>query len=205
MRRTRDLSRLATLFLVLSAACAGGKRAANAAIEAADRAVATLPADAVKVAPEEAAPILDAVNTAKEERDKGDYELAVAAVKDVPGRVSALAAQLPAKRTQLTAVMDTLQVAMPRNLAAIKAKLDQAERTKKLPPGVDAQELQAAKDTYAAAMTEWDNILAAYKAGDLASARTKSMELKARVSQTLVTLGLVSDERAWSNATKPPQ
>lgn len=198
------MRRFAGLALLIAAGCSGGKGAANAAIEAADQAVATLPADAVKVAPEEAAPILDAVNTAKQERDKGDFELAVAAVKDVPGRVSALAAQLPAKRTQITAVMDTLQVAMPRNLAAIKAKLDQAERTKKLPAGVDAQELQAAKETYATAMTEWDNILAAYKAGDLASARTKSMELKARVSQTLVTLGLVSDERAWSNATPPP-
>jgi hypothetical protein len=198
------MRRFAAFALLLAAGCSAGKGAANRAIESADQSVAALPADAVKIAPEELAPILDAVHTAKEQRDKGDYEMAIATVKDIPARAQALASQLPAKRAELTAVMDTLQVAMPRNLAAIKAKLDEVERTMKLPPGVDAQELQAARDTYAAAMTEWSNILASYKAGELASARSKSMELKARVSRTLVTLGLTSDERAWSNATQPP-
>jgi hypothetical protein len=199
------MRRFTVLALFFAVGCSGGKGAANRAIEAADQAVAALPPDAVKIAPEELAPVLDAVKTAKAQRDKGDNELAIATVKDIPARAQALAAQLPGKRAQLTAVMDTLQVAMPRNLAAIKTKLDEADRTKKLPPGVDAQQLQAARETYAAAMTEWSTIVASYKAGELASARSKSLELKTRVSQTLVTLGLANDERAWSNATKPPQ
>jgi hypothetical protein len=205
MRRARDLPRLATLFLVLSAACAGGKGAADAAVKAADDAVASLPTDAAQVLPEALAPITQAVQTAKDQVTKGDYQLAVTTAKDVPAQVQALVAQLPAKRAELTAVMDTLSIAMPRNLAAMKTKLDALAKTKKLPQGMDAQQLQAANDTYAAAITEWGNIMASHKSGDLASAHARALDLKARVSQTLVALGLTSDERAWSNATQPPR
>lgn len=205
MRRARGLSGLTPLFLVLSAACAGGKGAADAAVKAADDAVASLPADAAKIMPEALAPITQTVQTAKDQVAKGDYQQAVTTAKDVPAQVQALAAQLPAKRTELAAEMDTLSVAMPRNLAAMKTKLDALAKTKKLPQGLDAQKLQAAKDTYTAAMTEWGNIMAAFKSGDLASAHTRALDLKARVSQSLVALGLASDDKAWSNATPAPQ
>ena len=75
------MHRYAAFALLVVAGCSGGKGVANRALESADQAVAALPADAVKIAPEELAPILDAVHTAKEQRDKGDYEMAIATVK----------------------------------------------------------------------------------------------------------------------------
>jgi hypothetical protein len=42
-----------------------------------------------------------------------------------------------------------------------------------------------------------------YQAGELANALSRAQALKSRVSRSLMALGLVSDERAWSNVTLP--
>ncbi|HEV8357853.1 MAG TPA: hypothetical protein VGQ17_13965 [Gemmatimonadales bacterium] len=193
------------LFALFAAGCSGGKGVAQSAVTAAEQAVAALPAEAAKVAPEEVTPLTDAVQAANEQLGKGDYEAALVAAKDVPARAQDVAARLPAKKAALTAAIDTLAVAMPRNLEAIKTKLDALGKSKKLPKGMDPQQVQEARDIYAAAGGEWTAIMASYNAGELASAMSKALDLKGRVSRSLAALGLVSDERAWSNVTLPPK
>ena len=199
------MRRLAALALLLAAGCSGQKGAADSALSAADLAVAGLPADAAKVAPEEVTPLTEAVAAARDQAAKGDYQGAIAGVKEIPARAQALAARLPEMKARLTAAMDTLSVAMPRNLAAIKSKLDALGKSKRLPRGLDAQQVQAARDTYAAATGEWDGITASFKEGELAGAMGRALALKARVTQSLQALGLTADERAWSNVTLPPK
>jgi hypothetical protein len=196
---------IAALALLLAAACSGAKGVAQAAITAADQAVAALPPDAAKVEPEQLRQITQAVAGAKDQLAKGDYEAALASVKNVPAQAQALTVSIPASKVAFSARMDTLAVAMPRNLAAIKTKLDALGKSKKLPKGVDAQQVQAAKDTYAAATAAWDGVVASFKAGNMASAMITAMDLKARVTQSLMALGLTADERAWSNVTLPPK
>ena len=193
------------LALLLAAACSGAKGAAESAISAADQAIAGLPADAAKVAPEEVTPLTQALATARDQLAKGEYEGAMAGVREIPARAQALSARLPAVKAALTAAMDTLSVAMPRNLAAIKTRLDALDKSRRLPRGLDAQQVQAAKDTYAVATTAWEAISASFKAGELASAMSQALDLKARVTQSLMALGLTADERAWSNVTLPPK
>jgi len=76
---------------------------------------------------------------------------------------------------------------------------------KRLPRGLDEQELQEAKDSYAAVSAEWTEVMTSYQAGELAAAIGRALSLKNRVSHSLMALGLVSDERAWSNVTLPPR
>jgi hypothetical protein len=199
------MSRFAALALLVAAACAGARGAAESAITAADRAIAALPADAAKVAPEEVAPLTQAMARARDLVAKGEYDSALAGAREIPPRAQALASRLPGLKAALTAAMDTLSIAMPRNLAAIKTRLDTLNKSKRLPRGMDAQQVQAARDTYAAATAAWEGITASFKAGDLASAMKQALELKARVSQSLLGLGLTADERAWSNVTLPPK
>jgi hypothetical protein len=199
------MRRIAALALTLAAACSGAKGAAEAAITVADQAVAALPPDAAKIEPEQLRLLTQAVASARDQLAKGDYEAAIAAVKNVQAQAQALTVSIPASKAAFSARMDTLAVAMPRNLAAIKAKLDALDKSKRLPKGVDAQQVQAAKDTYAAATGAWDGVMAQFKAGDMAGAMIKAMDLKARVTQSLMALGLTADERAWSNVTLPPK
>jgi hypothetical protein len=194
-----------SILALLLAGCAGAKGRAQADVAAADRALAALPPEAAKVVPDQLGPLTDAVNQGKDQISKGDYAAASAAVREVPDKARLLTDSLPAHKVALTAAMDTLSVAMPRNLAAIKAKLDSIAKVKRLPRGLDEQELQAAKDTYAAVTAEWAEVMKAYQAGDLADAMSRAQNLKNRVSHSLMALGLVSDERAWSNVTLPPR
>ena len=190
--------------VLLLGACAGAKRRAESDIATAERALAALPADAPKVVPDELGPLTEAVNQGKDQLAKGDFAAASASVQEVPAKAKLLGDSLPAKKAALVALMDTLGVAMPRNLAAIKARLDTIAMAKRLPRGLDEQELQEAKDTYVAAGAEWAEILKAFQSGELASAMGRALSLKNRVSHSLMALGLVSDERAWSNITLPP-
>jgi len=200
MRSARGLH----LAALLIAACGSAKRRAESDVAAAERAVAALPADAIKVVPDQVAPLTDAVNQGKDQVSKGDYQAASTSVREVPAKAKLVADSLPARKLALSSALDTLGVAMPRNLAAIKARVDSIDRSKRLPRGLDEQELQAAKDTYAAVSAEWSEVLNSYKAGELAAAMTRAQSLKVRVSRSLMALGLVSDERAWSNVTLPP-
>jgi hypothetical protein len=191
--------------LVVAAACTSAKGRAEADIAAADRSLAALPADAAKVVPDQLTPLSDAVNQGKDQLSKGDYAAASASVREVPAQAQLLADSLPARKASLTAALDTLSVAMPRNLAAIKAKLDSIGKGKRLPRGLDQQQLQEAQDTYAAASAEWTEVMSSYQSGELAGAMSRALGLKLRVSRSLLALGLVSDERAWSNVTLPPR
>jgi hypothetical protein len=201
MRHLRPL----LLPLLVAAACNSAKGRAETDIAAADRALTALPADAAKVVPDQLTPLTEAVNQGKDELSKGDYVAASASVREVPAKAQLLADSLPAGKARLTGMLDTLAVAMPRNLAAMKATLDTIAMRKRLPRGVDEQELQEAKDTYAAASAEWAEVMKLSQAGELADAAGRALNLKTRVSHSLMALGLVSDERAWSNVTLPPR
>jgi hypothetical protein len=198
-------SRTLSFALLFVGACASAKGRAEADVAAAERAVAAIPADAAKVVPEEVSPLADAVNQGKDQLAKGDYAAASMSVREVPAKALLVADSLPSRKAALSARMDTLAIAMPRNLAAIQAKLDTIAKSKRLPRGLDEQELQEAKDTYAAASAEWAEVMASFQAGDIANAMSRAQNLKNRVSHTLLALGLVSDERAWSNVTLPPR
>lgn len=197
------VTRRLLLTLLLAAACASAKGRAEADTAAAERAVAALPADAANVVPEQVTPLTDAVNQGKDQLAKGDYAAASASVRQVPVQAKLVSESLAARKAALAATLDTLSAAMPRNLAAIKAKLDSIGKTKRLPRGLDEQQLQEAKDTYTAGTAEWAEVMQSYQAGELANAMSRAQALKSRVSRSLMALGLVSDERAWSNVTLP--
>jgi len=199
------MRRLAALALLLAAACSGAKGKAQSAITAAEQATAAVPADAAKVVPDELAALNTSLQSAKDQLANGDYEAAIGAANDVVAKAGELTASLPGKTAAMSATLDTLAVAIPRNLEAIKTKLDQLGRSRQLPRGIDAQQVQAAKDTYAAATQEWPLVMADYRAGEIGKAVAAALALKGRVSQSLQALGLVSDERAWSNVTLPPK
>ncbi|MGQ0704489.1 MAG: hypothetical protein ACT4PM_15350 [Gemmatimonadales bacterium] len=187
------------------AACSGAQRTAQRDLAAADSALANVPTEAENVSPEELAAIREAARVGRESFEMKEYDAASTGLREVPGLVKALVDSLPARRAVLTAEMDTLSVVMPRNLEAVKRELDKIARTRRRPPGLDQQELEQARETYAAAGPEWQAIRAEFSAGKLAQAMDRAHNLKARVSQAMLSLGLVADERAWSNVTLPPE
>lgn len=205
MQAARPMTRLAAVALALTAACAGAKGKAEAAITTADQAVAAIASDAGKVFPYEVKQLNDAVTAARDTLAKGDYAAAQAAVADIPARAQELAAKVPAKREQLTAELDTLGFALRQNLAAIQAKVDEFARTRRLPNGLNAAKLATVKETLASAPQEWTQIETEMKAGELDSAYGKGTVLRLKVSESLEAVGLVAGEAAWHNLTLQPK
>ncbi len=197
------IQRLIPLGLAALAACTGARRAAESALAAADSAIAALPAEAQNISPEQVKTLNEAVKVGRQAIEAGDYEAASTSLYGLAEQAQALVDSLPSRRAALTAEMDTLAIAMPRNLEGIKVELDKIARTRRLPAGLDQQQLQEAKDTHATAGPLWADITQAFASGKLADAMDRAHDLKARVSRVMLSLGMVADERAWSNVTLP--
>jgi len=112
---------------------------------------------------------------------------------------------LPARKAALQAEMDTLTVVVPRNLEAIHGELARIARTGKRPPALDKRGLEDVRQMTDSSDAIWKDVKAEFQQGKLADAMAKAHDLKARVSRVLLQLGLVADDRAWSNVTLPPK
>jgi hypothetical protein len=197
MRNTLLLTALAL------AACSDARGKAEAAITSADQAIAA--ADAGKVMPSEVQILTSAVQVARDTLAKGDAAAAQAIVADIPAKAADLAARVPAKRAELTAQLDTLGFAMQKNLAAIQAKVDEIDRTRRRPAGLTAAGLDSVRATLASAPGEWKQVEADVQAGELDAAYGKGTTLRLKVSAALEAVGLVAGEAAWHNLSLPPK
>jgi hypothetical protein len=112
---------------------------------------------------------------------------------------------LPARKAALMAEMDTLSIVVPRNLEAIHTELTKIARTGKRAASLDKRTFTEVRQMTDSSEMLWNEVKSEYQQGKLAEAMTKAQDLKARVSRVLLQLGLVADERAWSNVTLPPK
>ena len=109
------------------------------------------------------------------------------------------------RAAQLAADWQTLSTDMPRNLAAIKERIDMlGAAADSLPAGVTAEGLAAAKATYEGAGAAWDEAMAAYTGGDVEGAMTKALNLRTSLDMAMKDLGMESGDRAWGNLMTPP-
>ena len=199
MRRT-----LAALTLLALAACGGLKSTAEEAITMADAAVAAVAPAAEKVLPDDLAALTGAIATAKDAFARGEYQPVIDGLKDIPAEAAALGDKVPGETARLTEEWNTLTVAMPRNLEAVKAELDRFGKMRRLPQGMDAAKLESAKAAYDAAIAEWPSVTEAWTAGNLAAAMSQASAMKAKVSEAMLAVGLAADEKAWSNQMSAP-
>ena len=196
------------LFLVSSVligACSSARRTAERDLEAAQAAVATLPSEARDIVPDQVAALDEALKVGKQAVETGDYPSASTSLHGIPDQVKTLTDSLPARKAALQAEMDTLTILVPRNLEAIHQELAKVGRTTKRAASLDKRTLQEVRQMTDSSEALWKEVKSEYQQGKLADAMAKAHDLKARVSRVLLQLGLVADERAWSNVTLPPQ
>jgi len=102
-----------SFLVLLVAACAGAKGHAEADVAAAERAIAALPPEAMKVVPDQVTTLTDAVNQAKDHISKREYAPASEAVREVPAKAQLVADSLPARKAALSAALDTRALPPP--------------------------------------------------------------------------------------------
>jgi len=178
------------LGLFLAACGSGNKEPAAAAIKAAEESWNAVKGEVVKYIPDQAKGVDDAIKTAKENFDKGNFDAALESAKVVPDRVKALTAAAAAKKTELAKSWEEMSGGLPQMLDAIKSRLDILSQSKKLPANLDKAKLEGAKGGYEAAAKMWDEAKAASSGGNLTDALAKANTVKEKAVEVMTALGM---------------
>ena len=163
----------------LAAGCSKGP--AEAALKAADEAIAKVAPDAEKYVPEQFKTLTDAAAAAKASFDKGDYAAALAAAKDLPAKATEVMTAATAKKDQLMGEWNVLSKDMPILVADWQKKFDELAASKKLPKTATPQRIEELKGRLAEVSATWTKATDAFNAGDLKGAIENGASVKASV------------------------
>jgi hypothetical protein len=180
------------LALVFAAtlACNSDKAPAEAAMKLAEEAVNGARTEAGTLVPDDVKSLSDDLNVAKDAQAKGDYKTALASASTIQQKANDVLAKAKAKKDELTASWNQLSDSLPKMVDAIKGRVDVLSQAKKLPAGMDAAKLAAAKDGLAAATTAWSEAQEAFKAGKWTDAVAKANDVKAKATEVMASLGM---------------
>ena len=167
------------------------KGPAEAALKAADEAIAKVTPLAEKFVPDQFKALTDAAAAAKASFDKGDYAAALTAAKDLPAKADQVLTAATAKKDELTGLWKGLADALPAEVAGLTEKISAIGAMKKLPKGIDAKGLDAAKTELTDITGLWKKATEAFGAGELQGAVQSGNDVKAKAEALAKTLEAV--------------
>ncbi len=164
---------------LLAAGCSKGP--AEAALKAADEAIANVAPDAQKFVPDEFATLTAAAADAKAAFDKGDYAAALAAAKDLPAKATGVATAAAAIKDELMGQWNVMSKDMPILVADWQKRLDELIASKKLPKTATPERVEEVKAKFAEVNATWTKATEAFNAGDIKGAIENGAAVKAAV------------------------
>jgi hypothetical protein len=179
---------------LLAAGCSKGP--AEAALKAADEAIAKVAPDAEKYVPEQFKTLPDAAAAAKASFDKGDYAAALAAAKDLPTKATEVMTAATAKKDELMGQWNVLSKDMPILVADWQKKFDELVASKKLPKTATPERISELKGKLADVAATWTKATEAFNAGDIKGALENGNTVKASVEWM---------ETAWAALAPAPK
>ena len=185
------VSIVAILFVtVMFAACADEKGPAELAMKAAEQAVNTVKAEAVKFVPDQAAALESALASAKDKLAKGEYKAALTEAQSLAGKAKDVLAAAKAKKDELTKQWTELSQGLPQMVEAIQNKVDVLAQAKKLPADMTAEKLAEAKTGLEAVKADWAKAQESFKSGNIADAISVANTVKEKAVKAMDTLGI---------------
>jgi hypothetical protein len=163
---------------------------AEAALKAAEAALASVKEEAAKYAPNQSKVVAEALDAAKAKLTAGEYKEALALAGDAAAKVKSLAAVVQAKKDELAKAWAEASGALPGMLAAVQAKIAELSAMKKLPKEIGADALAKAKEEAAGAAAAWEKAQAAFKGGALGEAVAQVRGLPEKVHGVMDQLGM---------------
>ena len=164
---------------MFAAGCSKGP--AEAALKAADEAIAKVAPDAEKYVPEQFKTLTDAAAAAKASFDKGDYAAALAVAKDLPSKATEVMTAATTKKDELMGQWNVLSKDMPILVADWQKKIDELIASKKLPKTATPERIEEIKAKFAEVNTTWTKATEAFNAGDIKGALENGNSVKASV------------------------
>ncbi len=177
-------------------ACSTAKAPAEAAIKAADEALAGVRVEAAKYVPDQLKSVEDALATAKENFQKGEYQQALTGAQDLAAKAKDLATAVAAKKDELTKAWQEMSGGLPGMVEAIQSRVNILSKSKKLPAGLDKEKFESAKASLATVTQTWSDATAAFQGGNLTEAVDKAKAVKDKAVEIMNTLGMKPPEAA---------
>jgi len=188
---TKGIATLAVVSLALFAgAC--NKGPAEAALNAADQALAAAKPEIEKYVPEELGSLTAAAQAARSELEKGNYTEALKAAQDLPAKIEAALAAAAAKKDQMVAAWNEVSGSLPGAVQAITDKLTGLAAAKALPKGMTRDMLAAAQTDLGSVTQAWSEATAAFQGGDIPRALETAEGVKAKADALAGMLGLTA-------------
>ena len=164
---------------LLAAGCSKGP--AEAALKAADEAVAKVAPDAEKYVPDQFKTLTDAAAAAKASFDKGEYAAALEAAKDLPAKATEVMTAATAKKDEMVGEWNVLSKDMPILVADWQKKFDELVASKKLPKTATPERIEELKGKLAEVSATWTKATEAFNAGDIKGALENGASVKASI------------------------
>jgi hypothetical protein len=183
---------LAASLLVL-AACAGMKDPATKAVTAAETALSSIKDDAAKYLPEELKGAEGTLASLKDNLAKGDYKAVMAGAPALMSSLDSLKTNVGAKLEEAKAATTewtSYAADLPKMVEAIQSRVTTLASSKKLPAGLNAAGLDAAKGGLESMKSMWADATAAFTGGNAIDAVAKAKGVKAKGEEVLKLLGM---------------
>ena len=178
------------LLAAMVVACARDKEPAEAAIKAAGQAIDQIRGEASRYAPDQLKQLEDALKSAQDAFAKKEYKAALDAASTLSARAQDVAKAAAAKKAELTKSWEDLNAGIPQMMDALKSRLDILSKAKKLPAGLDKDQLAALTSGYDEAAKQFQAAKDAAGGGDLNKAIEAGQAIKQKGMEMAAALGL---------------
>ncbi len=187
----RNLKYLAVVLLAaLLVACARDKEPAEAAIKQAAQTIEQIRGEAAMYAPDQLKQLEGSLKAAQDSFANKDYTAALAAAGALGAKAQEVAKAAADKKAELTKSWEDLSAGIPQMMEAVKSRLDDLGKAKKLPAGLDKDKLAALTSGYDEAMKQFQAAKDAASAGDFTKAIEAGNAIKQKGMEIGTTLGL---------------
>ncbi|MFO1503183.1 MAG: hypothetical protein U1F39_05140 [Steroidobacteraceae bacterium] len=193
MKSTKFVVGLMAASLLFLGACAGMKDPATKAIAAAETALASVKDDAAKFLPDELKGAEGTLASLKDSFAKGDYKAVMSGAPGLMSSLDTLKSHVGAKLEEAKAAAGkwaSYATDLPKMVEAISSRVTTLASSKRLPKGIDAKALDAAKSGLETMKSTWAEATAAFTGGNAIDAVSKAETVKAKGEELLKLLGM---------------
>jgi len=179
-----------SLLALGATACTAAQKDAEEALARADRFYNAMETEAMKVVPTLTAPIGDSLKSAKELMAAGKYREAEAVAVGVAGEAVRVAKLVPKKREELDSTYKVISVEITYPVRQVVNKIRQLNASGSVPKGLSRTAFDSLKKEVVTWEDAWKEAVDLYQKGQINSAASKAVEVKASVVAAMNALGV---------------
>jgi len=184
----RIVSTAALVLLAGFAVACSSKAPAQAALQAAEQAVAGVRGDAKAFVPDQFKALEADLADARTKFEAGNYQAALEVAQGLPAKAQEAAAAVSARRTELVQAWGDMQSSLPGLVEQAQTRLAELTKMRRLPPGLDKAKVDSARTDLEAVTAQWKDATALMDGGDLIKAVEAAKEVKAKAEAVLSSL-----------------